>query len=188
MLLFCSDDIQMISTRKAPPDAINNQSSSTIKAVNKESEHDNADEKDEFVEKNRDEDNGDDGDDALITSEFDEEDELDEEPDAPTNALLATLSKHEKAVNCVRWSPDGKILASAGADNVIYLWACWQKSADENLFSQVEAWSAILVFQGHEADIIDLAWAPQSNRLASCSLDTTVMIWDVRSAVLKHQV
>lgn len=32
----------------------------------------------------------------------------------PAIEYLATLSKHDGIVNVVRWSPDGKLLASAG--------------------------------------------------------------------------
>jgi WD40 repeat protein len=41
---------------------------------------------------------------------------------SPTNvkeALLATLSSHTKSVNIVRWSRDGKLIASGSDDNYI---------------------------------------------------------------------
>ena len=38
-----------------------------------------------------------------------------------SSLLLATLTTHTKAVNVVRWSKDGKYLASGSADNYISL-------------------------------------------------------------------
>ena len=35
---------------------------------------------------------------------------------------LATLSGHEGSVNCVRWSPDGRYLASGSDDQLVMLW------------------------------------------------------------------
>jgi WD40 repeat protein len=40
-------------------------------------------------------------------------------PDHAKEALLATLSSHSKSVNVVRWSKDGKLLASGSDDNYI---------------------------------------------------------------------
>ncbi len=36
--------------------------------------------------------------------------------------FIANLKRHTKAVNIVRWNPDGSILASAGDECVIFLW------------------------------------------------------------------
>lgn len=35
---------------------------------------------------------------------------------------LATLTRHTAGVNCVRWSPDGRLLASGGDDGLLLLW------------------------------------------------------------------
>ena len=41
---------------------------------------------------------------------------------APAEALLASLKRHEGAVYCVRFSPSGRHLASAGADGSVVVW------------------------------------------------------------------
>ena len=44
------------------------------------------------------------------------------EQDESVPRLLATLSGHEGAVNCARWSPDGRLLASGSDDSMVMLW------------------------------------------------------------------
>lgn len=43
-------------------------------------------------------------------------------PEHAKEALLATLSSHEKYVNVVRWSKDGKFLASGSDDNYVFIY------------------------------------------------------------------
>jgi len=42
--------------------------------------------------------------------------------DAASGQLLRTLQGRQKGVESVAWSPDGKMLASAGDDPLILLW------------------------------------------------------------------
>lgn len=42
--------------------------------------------------------------------------------------LAADLSRHQRAVNAVRWSPSGELLASADDESVIFIW----KKKDDN--------------------------------------------------------
>ena len=130
----------------------------------------------------------------------DEQDDEDEElPDPPPNSLLATLARHDKGVNAARWSPDGKFLATGGADQAIILWALKVGEGDVAMFSSAsndgdaeatvnrENWAPVLTFRDHAADVIDLAWAPHSRHMASCSLDSAVLIWDIQAAVFRFQ-
>jgi WD40 repeat protein len=41
-------------------------------------------------------------------------------------------------------------------------------------------------FEGHRGDITSLAFSADGRRLASASADSTVLVWDVPSAVIRH--
>lgn len=41
---------------------------------------------------------------------------------AATPKLLCAMRKHQGSVNCVRWSPDGNMLASASDDHSVIIW------------------------------------------------------------------
>lgn len=103
--------------------------------------------------------------------------------------LLATLSGHLGAVNCARWSPDGRLLASGSDDNIVMLWrlaaagerggaAAFGSGAPAN----VERWRCVATLRGHSGDVTGVAWSPDSARLASVSLDNTVRVWDAAAS------
>ena len=133
------------------------------------------------------------------------------EQDDSVPRLLATLSGHEGAVNCARWSPDGRFLASGSDDSMVMLWRL--AGAGERLgavpfggraATQHEKWRCARVvptarppfasdrclsrpllrrscasLRGHSGDVVGVAWAPDSQRLASVSIDNSVRVWDV---------
>jgi RNA polymerase sigma factor (sigma-70 family) len=71
---------------------------------------------------------------------------------------------HAGAVKAVRFAPDGRAVASAGADGVIRLW-----EADTGRVLQTLA--------GHRGPVHALAFAPDGKTLASAGEDGTVRLW-----------
>ncbi len=72
------------------------------------------------------------------------------------------------ANQCVRFSPDGTILAVAENDRAIHLW-------------DFPSRTRIAVLVGHLHHMRNLCFSPDGRRLASCSRDGTVRIWDLRT-------
>ncbi|XP_067634310.1 chromatin assembly factor 1 subunit B [Eurosta solidaginis] len=99
--------------------------------------------------------------------------------------LAADLTRHQRAVNAVKWSPNGELLASGDDESVVFIWK--QKGDQEplNILDSTneqdkEVWIVLKVLRGHMEDIYDLSWAPNSQFLVSGSVDNTAIIWDVQ--------
>jgi len=106
-------------------------------------------------------------------------------------SALADLARHQNSVNTVRWSPDGHTLASGDTDGHIWLWQYDETSAAPDIFSDdqdqapasVENWTASRALRGHLQDVVGLTFSPCGRRLASCSTDSTVIVFDVVKGV-----
>nr|XP_020451556.1 cell division cycle protein 20 homolog [Monopterus albus] len=92
---------------------------------------------------------------------------------------IFTLTGHSQEVCGLKWSPDGRYLASGGNDNLVCVWSRVQEGSGGSSSNQVvHCWSE------HQGAVKALAWCPwQPNILASGggTSDRHIRIWNVNS-------
>lgn len=100
------------------------------------------------------------------------------------------LSRHNKSINIVRFSPTGEYLASGDDEGLIYIWKLrnnWptlEPTDDEHV--NKEEWYTIKLLRGHLEDVYDVSWSKDGNFLVSASMDNTVIMWDMQKCVKMH--
>jgi WD40 repeat protein len=83
-----------------------------------------------------------------------------------SRAPYIELAGHTAPVNCVRFSPDGGRLLSAGDDNVVHIW-------------DVAAGKLIKTLRGHGGRIPSAAFSPDGRSVLSGSHDATARLWSI---------
>jgi WD40 repeat protein/serine/threonine protein kinase len=76
--------------------------------------------------------------------------------------------RHDSAVLCAVFSPDGKYIASSSQDGKVTF---WDAKSGQRLFQ----------FRAHESHARSVAFSPDGQRIATASWDKTVKIWDVQT-------
>jgi WD40 repeat protein len=78
-------------------------------------------------------------------------------------------------VQCLAYSPDGRLLASAGSDHVVLLW-------------EVATGRETAVLEGLGQTMYCLAFSPDGKLLAAGGLDETVCLWDIPDGRLRGEL
>src|SRR5262249_26964231 len=90
--------------------------------------------------------------------------------DAETPTPIRSIDAHDGWVRALAISPDGKLLASCGNDNLVKLW-----TLEGNL---------VRSFAGHSRHVYNVAFHPDGQQMASCDLLGSVKHWDVGTGKL----
>ncbi|ORZ03817.1 quinon protein alcohol dehydrogenase-like superfamily [Syncephalastrum racemosum] len=85
---------------------------------------------------------------------------------------ITRMTGHQKLVNHVNFSPDGRLIASASFDNSVKLWDGATGKFIGNL-------------RGHVGAVYQVCWSSDSRMLISASKDSTIKIWDIKSMKIK---
>ncbi|KAH7910902.1 WD40-repeat-containing domain protein [Hygrophoropsis aurantiaca] len=110
---------------------------------------------------------------------------------------LATLSRHSAAVNVVRFSPNGELIASAGDDGMIIVWAPSTSpqaatygsdlSADDMQYEK-EYWKPRTTFRCTTMQVYDLAWSPTGGYILAGSTDNCARVFTAIDGKCVHEI
>jgi WD40 repeat protein len=89
---------------------------------------------------------------------------------AATGRVLEELNGHTGGVNSLAFSPDGKMLVSAGRDNTLRTW-------------EVKTGRLINILIGHSDDVRAVGFSPDGKFMISSSGDGTMKIWVAQTSV-----
>ncbi|KAI9239458.1 hypothetical protein MVEG_00724 [Podila verticillata NRRL 6337] len=82
---------------------------------------------------------------------------------------------HQKTVNHVSFSPDGRYIASASFDKSVKIW----DSRDGKFIASL---------RGHVAEVYQVVWSSDSRMILSCSKDSTIKLWDIKTKKMKMEL
>ncbi|MEO0015461.1 MAG: hypothetical protein RLZZ535_3850, partial [Cyanobacteriota bacterium] len=83
-----------------------------------------------------------------------------------TQKLIHTLLGHQATISQIKYSPDGKIIASASWDQTIKLW-------------NAQTGELINTLKGYQDGINSIVFSPDSQTLISTGEDKTIKIWNL---------
>ncbi|KAK2755890.1 HIR complex subunit [Arachnomyces sp. PD_36] len=96
---------------------------------------------------------------------------------------LASMSNHSGTIHTVRFSPNGKYVASGADDKIVCVYMLEANPPSHsatfgtNEPPPVENWRTIRRLIGHDNDVQDLGWSWDSSILVSVGLDSKVVVW-----------
>ncbi|KAJ9630804.1 HIR complex subunit [Taxawa tesnikishii (nom. ined.)] len=92
------------------------------------------------------------------------------------------MNYHSGTIHSVRFSPNGKYLASGADDKIVCVYTLDPNPPTHTTFGShetppVENWRIFRRLIGHDNDVQDLGWSYDSSVLVSVGLDSKVVVW-----------
>ncbi|XP_014479327.1 PREDICTED: notchless protein homolog 1 [Dinoponera quadriceps] len=88
---------------------------------------------------------------------------------------IARMTGHQQLINDVKFSPDGRTIASASFDKSIKLW-------------ESTTGKFIASLRGHVQAVYSIAWSADSRLLVSGSADSTLKVWSMKTKKLEQDL
>src|SRR5205085_3792921 len=86
--------------------------------------------------------------------------------EVPTGKVVTDVKNgHSDTVFGVCFSPDGKMIATCGADKFVKVF-------------EVPAGKFVKAFEGHTHHVLDIGWKSDGKLLASAGADNAIKVWD----------
>lgn len=98
--------------------------------------------------------------------------------------LISTINAHAQEVCGLKWSPDGKYLASGGNDNMLQIWPSISGQSHTHI-------QPLYSLNQHQAAVKALAWCPwQTNILASGggTADRSIRFWNCNTGACLNTI
>jgi ribosome biogenesis protein len=105
---------------------------------------------------------------------------------------IFTCKGHERAVECVSVSPDGRQIASGSWDNLLKVWSATSLEDSEVSSKKLKSEEAnvrtpLVTLEGHREAVSSVQWIDNATVLTS-SWDHTLKIWDLSMRAIKNEI
>lgn len=98
--------------------------------------------------------------------------------DIKEDSEIDIISDHTKTVNCLKWSPNSKFIATGSVDKTVRIFNMQALLNREDFKRRCNS-SELIILNSHKEQIESLAWSPNNKKLASVSCDGNIKIWKI---------